>query len=194
MAPGTKVYLNWYDFNKKTEFLLKGEVVDNSDYQGTQWADFIYVSIQLNAMSAPICHHFLPQQLSTDASNVPHDDCYLLCGQQQPQQKRGSNPWLTMTEFKRAHWDDQRNHLQTDALDEFYRLFLIAINWRLKMELPKKGLQKMKMEYPMTPQEAKQPLKRIVSDKKMTEIKEQLKETIKPKKNPTNIVELNLFE
>ena len=60
--------------------------------------------------------------------------------------------------FKRDNWDQEHNHLRIDKLDEFYKLWRIA----------------------MTPSgfvEAEAP-KRIVSDEKMEELKQQLKEKL----------------
>lgn len=155
LNPGTTVYFCWYDFQHKKEHILTGEVVDNSDYQGTQWADFVYVRFQPSCVSAPIHHHFLPERLSTDQSNVPHDDCYLMLqssdmsAKVEPQQKPINNPWLQMTEFKKRHWDTEHNHIHVDALDEFYRLWRIAINWRI--------VQKIKEEYTQYPQYPEHP-------------------------------------
>ena len=201
LNPGTTVYFCWYDFQHKKEHTLTGEVVDNSDYQDTQWADFVYVRFQPSCVSAPIHHHFLPERLSTDQSNVPHDDCYLMLqssvpsAEVEPQQKAKDNPWLLMTEYKNQHWDTEHNHLHVDALDEFYRLWRIAINWRMG-NIVSKELPKMKKEKPTTHKEASQPAKHIVSDEKMTELKEQLKEAVKPvepKKNP-EVTQLDLFD
>ena len=64
----------------------------------------------------------------------------------------------TIEAFKRDNWDHEHNHLRIDKLDEFYKLWRIA----------------------MTPSgfvEAEAP-KRIVSDEKMEELKQQLKEKL----------------
>lgn len=162
LSPGTTVYFCWYDFQHKKEHTLTGEVVDNSDYQDTQWADFVYVRFQPSGMSAPIHHHFLPDCLSTDNTNVPHDYCYTMenITVHVPSYKvTKDNPWLQMTEFKNKHWDGEHNRLQVDALDEFYRLWHIAINWRIGQIRCIEDLPKMKIEYPNTPKEAKQPQK-----------------------------------
>ena len=201
MAPGTIVYLNWYDFNKKTEFLLKGEVVDNSDYQGTQWANFVYVSIQLNGMSAPICHHFLPPQLSTDASNVPHDDCYLVCGKKsrfmehdvtvRRKKLNPSDAWLQVQQFKQDHWDYIHGHISTDALDEYYQLWHDAI-------AAKRGFTEITSPY----REITSPYREITSpyreistpySSKPAEAPSKPKKIVK-KSTPNNIIELSLFE
>lgn len=133
MTVGTTVYLNWYDFQREKEYVLTGEVMDNALYGGTMWEDWVDVKFTVPGMSAPICHHFRPERLSEQPNNVPHDEAYLVCGKEaKPNyQKVKGNPWLEMTEFKRAHWDEAHNRLQVDALEEFYRLWTIAINWRI---------------------------------------------------------------
>lgn len=132
MNVGTTVYLNWYDFQREKEYVLTGEVTDNALYGGTMWEDWVYVKFKVPGMSAPICHHFRPERLSEQPGNVPHDEAYLVCGKLTPNYRQiKGNPWLEMTEFKQAHWDEAHNRLQVDALDEFYRLWTIAINWRI---------------------------------------------------------------
>lgn len=136
-AIGKVVYLAWYDFDKKSEYICSGEVVDNSDYAGTQWADYVNVSFCPPGFKQPICHHFLPEKLSVHSDKVPHDDCYLVCGRksrayehdytvkQQPQ--RPSDSWQQVQQFKQEHWDYQHGHLSIDALNDFYRLWRIAV-------------------------------------------------------------------
>ena len=41
-----------------------------------------------------------------------------------------SDAWSQLQQFKRAHWDEQRNHLQTDALDEFYQMWREGVRQR----------------------------------------------------------------
>jgi hypothetical protein len=64
----------------------------------------------------------------------------------------------TVEAFKRDNWDHEHNHLRIDKLDEFYKL------WRIAMT-------------PFDFVEAEAP-KRIVSDEKMEELKQQLKEKL----------------
>lgn len=146
MAPGTKVYLSWYDFANKTEHICKGEVTDNSDYAGTQWQDWLNVCFQPPSLPAPICHHFMPDKLSLDASNVPHDDCYLLCAKKtraydhdytlrrkatvpslSSKEVSPSDTWQQVQQFKHDHWDYEHGHLSIDALDAYYDRWRNAI-------------------------------------------------------------------
>ena len=80
MTLGTTVYLNWYDFDKKTEYVCSGEVVDNSLYADTKYQDMVLVEFKPPHMAGAIRHHFMPEKLSADSANVPHDDCYLVYG------------------------------------------------------------------------------------------------------------------
>lgn len=64
----------------------------------------------------------------------------------------------TIEAFKRDNWDHEHNHLRIDKLDEFYKL------WRMAMT-------------PFGFVEAEAP-KRIVSDERMEELKLQLKEKL----------------
>lgn len=64
----------------------------------------------------------------------------------------------TIEAFKRDNWDHEHNHLRIDKLDEFYKL------WRIAMT-------------PFGFVEAEAP-KRIVSDERMEELKLQLKEKL----------------
>ena len=140
MNKGTIVYLCWYDFQKQTEHTCKGEVVDNSLWTGTKQADMINVRFQPPGMPAPICHHFPADKLSTDAANVPHDECYLVCGKKsrfmehdttlrlkKSGKRNTSDAWQLVQQFKQEHWDYEHGHLAVDSLDEFYRLWYDAI-------------------------------------------------------------------
>lgn len=187
MDKGTVVYLCWYDFATKREDVYQGEVVDNGLWADTQWAGWVNVQFTPRGLTKPICHHFREDQLSTDGQNVSHDDCYLVCGQkkQEPQRERKAEyEAVSLEDFKKLHWNQDRNHLQTDSLEEFYRL------WRHRAAI-RAGMQKVAkemtypvihQEYPSTPAEAMQTQRRIVSDEKMKELKQQLKEIVKPRK------------
>jgi hypothetical protein len=141
MTLGTIVYLCWYDFQKQTEHVCKGEVVENSLWAGTKQANMVNVRFQAPGMAAPICHHFAADRLSMTDSDVPHDECYLVCGKktrayqhdatvkQKPQQ--ASDAWQQVQQFKRDRWDYKRGHLDIDALDEFYQLWHDAIAAKL---------------------------------------------------------------
>lgn len=141
MNIGTIVFLRWYDFNKKTEHVCKGEVVDNSLWDGTKWQGYVNVSFQPPSLSGAIQHHFKEDQLSLTPDNVPHDDCYLTCGkntrvfQHDYTVRRGSatsasspsDAWQQVQQFKLKHWDYEHGHLSIDALDEYYQMWHDAI-------------------------------------------------------------------
>lgn len=73
--------------------------------------------------------------------------------------------------FKRENWDTERGHLRIDKLDEFYKL------WRMVM----RPSGYVEAEAPITlPSHKEEPViaeapKRIVSDERMEELKQQLK-------------------
>lgn len=142
MTLGTIVYLCCYDFQKQTEHICKGEVVDNELWAGTKQADMVNVSFQPPGMKAPICHHFTADKLSEDATNVPHDDCYLVCGKKTrfyahdhtvsaTPKTTPSDAWQQVQQFKQEHWDYEHGHLAIDAIDEFYQLWHDAIAAKL---------------------------------------------------------------
>lgn len=89
---------------------------------------------------------------------------------------------MSVLRFKQEHWDHEHNHLCIDALDEFYRLWRDNMTMRLGTNKPH---QAMKMEAPLTPDETIVTLpshkpQPIVSDKRMAELKTQLKKSLKP--------------
>ena len=144
MTLGTIVYLCWYDFQKQTEHVCKGEVVDNELWAGTKQADMVNVSFQPPGMSGPIQHHFTADKLSGDAASVPHDDCYLVCGKKtrffehdiagklkKGEKLNASDAWQQVQQFKTDHWDYEHGHLQQEYLNEFYQLWHDAIAAKL---------------------------------------------------------------
>lgn len=142
MTLGTIVYLCWYDFQKQTEHICKGKVVDNELWAGTKQADMINVCFQAPGMAAPICHHFAADKLSKDATNVPHDDCYLVCGKKTRAYQHDhtvsatpvtspSDAWQRKEQFKADHWDYEHGHLKLEYIDEFYQLWHDAIAAKL---------------------------------------------------------------
>jgi hypothetical protein len=117
-------------------------VVDNELWAGTKQADMVNVRFQPPGMKAPICHHFAADKLSEDATNVPHDDCYLVCGKKTrfyandhtvsaTPKTTPSDAWQRKEQFKADHWDYERGHLQLEYLDEFYQLWRDAIAAKL---------------------------------------------------------------
>ena len=133
MMTGKTVYVRWYDFQKKAEFLCKGEVVDNE-----LWADkykgMVQVRFMIPSLQAYICHPFLPEKVSEDVNDVPHDDCYLLYAKRKTavSSKQPSEAWQAVQQFKHEHWDWSRGHLAADALDEFYEMWHDAVAAKLR--------------------------------------------------------------
>lgn len=89
---------------------------------------------------------------------------------------------MNMLRFKEENWDHEHNHLRIEAIDEFYRLWRDNMAMRLGTNKPHTAI---KMEAPLTPDEALVTLpshkpQPIVSDKRMAELKAQLKKSLKP--------------
>lgn len=87
--------------------------------------------------------------------------------------------WQRLQQFKAEHWDQERGHLCIDALDEFYRLWREGMAKRLGMMQQKNTVAAMAMEHPSTPAEALAPM-RIVSDKRMEELRTELQTAFAP--------------
>ena len=54
-----------------------------------------------------------------------------------------------LQQFKTEHWDQERNHLRIDALDEFYQLYRDYMAMRMGMMYPKKIEKRFEMEMPV---------------------------------------------
>ena len=99
---------------------------------------------------------------------------------------------MSVLRFKQEHWDHEHNHLRIDVLDEFYRLWRDNMAMRLGTNKPQPAI---KIEAPLTPDEASVTLpshkpQPIVSDKRMAELKAQLKKSLKP----VEATQLTLFD
>lgn len=171
---GSVVYFAWYDFDKQLEHICSGEVVDNSDYVGTQWADYVNVSFCPPGFKQPICHHFLPEKLSAHSEKVAHDDCYLVCHKRPADNSSvccrstatsPSDAWQSLQQFKEEHWDQEHNHLRIDALEDFYRLWRIATAAKYGMTIePPTVLSGFPAEAPVP----------IVTEERYQELKEKM--------------------
>lgn len=137
---GKIVYLCWYDFNNEKEYILSGEVMDNSLWADSKYKDQVLVRFRPPSLPAAICHHFPVEKLSVDSGHVPHDDCYLVCGKKtrffehdiagklkKEEKLNVSDAWQQVQQFKQDHWDYQLEHMDIDALEEFYQLWRNAI-------------------------------------------------------------------
>ncbi len=199
LNPGTTVYFCWYDFSKKSEYLCKGEVVDNSDYQDTQWADFVYVRFQPTGISKPICHHFLPERLSTDQSNVLHDDCTLVCAKRMTvntNNPSASDTWKMVLQFKQDHWDYQHGHINTEVLDEYYQLWHDAIAAKRgfkEITKPYSEITKPYSEITKPYSEITKPYSEISAPAPVKSVAEPQQPKRIKKAKSTNIIELSFF-
>lgn len=149
LTPDTKVYVRWYGQT------LEGEVADGGGFMG-----MTPVRIPLDG------HHpvalFFPQHVYGSPEEVKGDSPVISYNEpeipkndiMQADDRQG------IEAFKKAYWDDGRGHLRVDKLDEFYKL------WREAMT-PIGFAEAIPAEDPAK--------KRIVSDERMGELKEQLK-------------------
>ena len=108
-------------------------------------------------------------------------------------------PAMNMLRFKKEHWDHERNHLRTDSLDQFYKLWCEAMTPFGHVE---QGGRKMDSDeitarpqrdygsQPMSRNAVKQSPQRIVSDERMAELRTQLKKSLKP----VEVKQLSLFD
>ena len=182
------MYLCWYDFDKKTEHVCKGEVVDNTLWADTKYKDQVPVRFKPLGMSQPICHHFPIEKLSEQSVTVPHDDCYLVCGKKRTIAEATLKKETSMCSaskrlirLKQECWDTEHNHLQTEYLDEFCELWREVVALRMGMK-EIKPVASMQVEYPATPQEAITPVVAEAKPKKASK-----------KKRESNTIQLSLF-
>lgn len=103
--------------------------------------------------------------------------------------------------FKKSHWDHEHNHIRIDAINEFYNLWVDYMCARTgAMKQPKETEYNPEADAydggpkPDAYKQAAQPIKRVVSDKKMESLKQQLKTTLKPKKKQPEYIQLSLFD
>lgn len=198
------VYVRWYGS------ILQGEVVENNEKGILSGMVAVRIQVQgmkATALYAPAHVYTSPDQISGNIPQIsansskieqkpreiPRNESFEFCQERINDALLKADPLdfikvevpetaMSVLRFKQEHWDHEHNHLRIDALDEFYRL------WRDNMALrlgTKKPQPAMKMEYPLTPDEATVTLpshkpQPIVSDKRMAELRTQLKKSLKP--------------
>lgn len=123
MSEGS-VFVRWYGS------VVEGSVVENTTKDGPL-AGMVAVRIPLMGMH-PVAL-FCPQHVYETAAQASGGLSQQPVKQHVPvppvvepgatADKPVSEAWSQLQQFKREHWDEQRNHLQTDALDEFYQMW-----------------------------------------------------------------------
>lgn len=182
------VFVRWYGS------ILQGEVVENQE-KGIL-SGMVAVRIQVQGAKATAL--FVPEHVyeSMDAASASYPvktpdkaiaDLIQVHKEQFAKESvgdfiRSAINLQSVENFKAANWDHEHNHLRIDALDQFYRLWRDNMAIRLGTNKPQPA---MKMEAPLTPDEASVTLpshkpQHIVSDKRMAELKGQLKKSLKP--------------
>lgn len=155
-----KVYVKWYGK------VLEGEMLDG-DYLGMKQVVIPLDGHHPIAMFTPEHVYQSPEQIGKEVYSYPES-------YPTPETIITKDPSTKLTDiisynntietFKRENWDKERNHLRIDKLDDFYQL------WRMVM----KSDDFVEAEAP----------KRIVSDERMEELKQQLKKALAPKPVP----------
>ena len=184
------VFVRWYNS------ILQGEVVENQE-KGIL-SGMVAVRIQVQGMTATAL--FAPSHVYASADEIKGNSPKISPDSPKISEKprdisrndaKNSIGDLNLLKFKEDNWDHQRNHLRIDALDQFYQL------WRVNMALRLGTIPQpsMKMEAPLTPDEATVTLpshkpQPIVSDKRMAELKTELKKSLKP----VEAKQLSLFD
>lgn len=151
------VYVKWYGK------VLEGKMLDG-DYLGMKQVVIPLDGHHPIAMFTPEHVYQSPEQIGKEVYSYPES-------YPTPDTIITKEPATKLTDiisydnmietFKRENWDAERGHLRIDKLDEFYQL------WRMVMK-------------PADFVEAEAP-KRIVSDERMEELKQQLRTALGPK-------------
>lgn len=181
------VFVRWYGS------ILQGEVVENQE-KGILGG---MVAVRIQVQGAIATALFAPEHVYDSLQKTCGDYPKYIMRPAERIHKRTDNPIiphrdLNVLKFKEEHWDHEHNHLRIDALDEFYRLWRDNMAMRLGTNKPQPA---MKVETPSTPDEALVTLpshkpQPIVSDKRMAELKKQLKKSLKP----VTVKQLSLFD
>lgn len=135
--PGSTVYVHWYGK------LLQGTVVNDHDLMGL-------VAVRIPLQGGQPVALFTPAHVyesETAANGIqagePHkkmaeDRTATTCKDSDHSRplptvsdsSTKTNPseaWQSIQKFKEEHWDQERNHLRIDALNDFYRLWRIFV-------------------------------------------------------------------
>lgn len=102
-----------------------------------------------------------------------------------------TDAYKRLQEFKQTHWDQEHNHIRIDALNDFYDLLVAYMSAKISAEKREEKVMEAAIGLYLNPPAA-QPIKRIVSDNKMNELKGKLKATLKPKKQQPKAIQLSL--
>ena len=174
----SKVCVRWYGK------VLEGELLDG-DYLGMKQIVIPLDGHRPTALFTPEHVYDSIEQIPEKSSiNKPKAEVIAqkpqeISPKQQEVSSNRAKDLSAIEAFKRENWDTERGHLRIDKLDEFYKL------WRMVM----RPSGYVEAEAPITlllhkeePVIAEAP-KRIVSDERMEELKQQLKTKLDP--NPS---------
>jgi hypothetical protein len=112
--PGTKVYVRWYGK------VLEGEVVDGGGFAGMTPVRIPLDGHHPVALFAPGHVYQTESEAGSLAQTKPVVKEIL-----KEVQEYIADVYINdkLDRFKKSHWDEARNHLRIDALDEFYQLW-----------------------------------------------------------------------
>ena len=135
--PGTTVYVHWYGK------LLQGTVVNDNDLFGMVAVRIPVQGVQVVALFTPAhiyesetaangIHAGEPhKKLVEDRTTTPCKDSHPCDCPVRPGDCISNTDRMHIDWFRSYYWDDARNHLQTDHLEEFYQLWRAAVADRL---------------------------------------------------------------
>ena len=194
------VFVRWYGS------ILQGDVVENQE-KGIL-SGMVAVRIQVQGMTATAL--FAPSHVYASAEEIKGNfpiissDSPIIS--ENPREITRNDAKISIGDmnilkFKEENWDHQRNHLRIDALDQFYEMWKAScapIFKPLKVEGNPEELAEAFKNYdgviyntdaPVVtlPPDKPQP---IVSDKRMAELKTELKKSLKP----VEAKQLSLFD
>lgn len=102
---GSNVYVHWYGK------LLQGTVVNDNDLMGM-------VAVRIPLMGGHPVALFAPGHVYNSEEEAQHKE---------DTKSNSSDTWQAIQKFKEEHWNQERNHLRIDALEEFYQLWRTGI-------------------------------------------------------------------
>jgi hypothetical protein len=194
------VFVRWYGN------ILEGKIVNQQDKFG-----MVAVSVPIQGTPATVLYHPNHVYATMAEAQKPVDRLVEVWRQERPsinvsafmekiieQQKQVnqvSEDWLAIQEFKKAHWDNERNMLQLDYWKEFELLWRHYIAKRRGMMISKPQQYTMDMERPMTEEEAMQRVIPSTENAKPEKFINDYLGEIQPRTigKPITVTELSLF-
>lgn len=158
----TVVYVRWY------KSIVQGEVVENN-CTGLL-AGMVAVRIKVQGMNATAL--FTPGHVYSSADDVPQKEALIerqvpVAVQSEPLIEGPktdippSDAEIRLQAFKADHWDHEHNHLNIDALEEFYRLWIVVHGGTIMEDAPKPAKTIRQNITPKIPQKPPKPVAKM---------------------------------